>query len=341
VLLARRESTAWREGVAAFWVLSIGASISLIAQTYNLGGDFGGFMLTWTLLSLPIVYLLSSSVATALYWVGVTTWAVNARVMSGVEVWFWPLIALAAPQLWRAADGDRYHPRVSWLIWVLAICLAIGTGASLEDQLSHLWIVVYASLFTVMWLAGRRWFDEGRGPRSQPLQSLGAIGMAGLSLLLTFKWPWEDLVWHTQWRTDNTALFCWRLAVVALWPLAAMCLWGAALRKRELAGFVAGLMPLLAAIGVMLGGYASPGLTMPLVFDVFLLAVGAATVLAGIREQRLSLTNGGMLLLSVLIIVRFFDSNLDFVVRGLAFVAVGIGFLVTNFVLIKKARVAQ
>jgi hypothetical protein len=80
---------------------------------------------------------------------------------------------------------------------------------------------------------------------------------------------------------------------------------------------------------------------MPLVFDAFLLAVGVATVVAGVRDRRLSLVNGGMLVLAALIIGRFFDSDLSFVGRGLAFVAVGVGFLVTNLWLVKPTKVAQ
>jgi len=41
-------------------------------------------------------------------------------------------------------------------------------------------------------------------------------------------------------------------------------------------------------------------------------------------------------MLAALIILRFFDSDLGFVVRGLAFITVGIGFLVTNVVLIRR-----
>ncbi len=42
-----------------------------------------------------------------------------------------------------------------------------------------------------------------------------------------------------------------------------------------------------------------------------------------------------MLMLAALIITRFFDSDLGFVVRGLAFIGVGIGFLAANVVLIR------
>jgi uncharacterized membrane protein len=341
VLRRRAQSTAWRESVATYWGLSIGSSIALIAQTYNLGGDFGDFVLTWALLGLPIVYLLQSRAVAALYWAGVTAWAIFARITNGVELWFWPLLALAVPHLWRIARPERDHARVGWLIWVLALCLSIGTGASLVEHLADLWTVVYGSLFTVMWLAGRRWFDEGESPRRQPLQSIGALGLFVLSLLLTFKSAWEELTWHSHWWESETPFVWLRVAVLAVWPVAAMCLWGNALRRLDIPGAIAGLMPLLAALGFVLGSQPARNIIMPLVFDAFVLAAGIALVVGGVRERRLSVTNGGMLVVAALIIARFFDSDLDFVARGLAFVIVGAGFLVTNLVLVKKMRVAQ
>lgn len=279
--------------------------------------------------------------AAALYWIGVTTWAVHARITNGVELWYWPLVLLAAPHLWFLARRDRYQARVGWLVWVLALCASVGTGASLTDHLSDYWIVIYASFFTVLWLTGRHWFADATGRWQKPLQTTGALGMMVLALILTFKWPWHDLVWHWQWRIAAEAppLFWLRLAVVALWPVAAMCLWGVSLRRRDIAGAVGGVMPVLAALGFVLGDHAERDFAMPLLFDVYLLAVGVATVVAGVRDKRLGVVNGGMLVLAVLIIARFFDSDLDFLVRGLAFVAVGVGFLVTNLFLLKRTKV--
>ena len=70
-------------------------------------------------------------------------------------------------------------------------------------------------------------------------------------------------------------------------------------------------------------------------FDVFLFVLGVGTLWRGLREDRLGVVNSGMLMLAGLIVMRFFDSDLGFVVRGLAFIGVGIGFLVTNVVLIR------
>ena len=56
-----KNSTAWREGIGAFWMLSIGAAIALVAQIYHIPGDAGRFALTWMLLSLPVIYLLNAT----------------------------------------------------------------------------------------------------------------------------------------------------------------------------------------------------------------------------------------------------------------------------------------
>ena len=44
----------------------------------------------------------------------------------------------------------------------------------------------------------------------------------------------------------------------------------------------------------------------------------------------------GMLVVAILAIARFFDNDLEFVVRGIAFIAIGLGFLGTNLVVFKR-----
>ena len=59
-------------------------------------------------------------------------------------------------------------------------------------------------------------------------------------------------------------------------------------------------------------------------------------MIVGLRSERLSIVNIGMGILALLIITRFFDSELSFVARGLAFIAVGCAFLITNIVLTRR-----
>ena len=56
VLVKKSASTAWREGSAAFLFFAGGACIALVGQIYHIPGDTRAFMMTWMLLSLPLVY---------------------------------------------------------------------------------------------------------------------------------------------------------------------------------------------------------------------------------------------------------------------------------------------
>jgi uncharacterized membrane protein YgaE (UPF0421/DUF939 family) len=59
---------------------------------------------------------------------------------------------------------------------------------------------------------------------------------------------------------------------------------------------------------------------------------------SGLARGRFAETNAGMLLLTALIVMRFFDTDVGFLVRGLAFIGAGVGFLVVNMLLLKRRR---
>jgi hypothetical protein len=64
--------------------------------------------------------------------------------------------------------------------------------------------------------------------------------------------------------------------------------------------------------------------------------LGLFAIRIGINKNSYGILNYGLLLITVLIICRFFDTNLDFVFRGILFIAVGAGFFFTNYLLLKK-----
>ena len=130
VLCKRPDSTAWREGAGTALTVAIGATISLIAQTYNISGDFCTFMLTWTLLALPVIYVLDSSMAAVLYLIGITVWTGDARFNSGQPLWFWLLAALVLPHLWKLVRANRVHPRAIVILGASGLRVFLGPGSS-------------------------------------------------------------------------------------------------------------------------------------------------------------------------------------------------------------------
>ena len=72
-LAKKKEHFSWRECSAVLVFFAIPASIALISQIYQIDGELSGFLLTWTLLALPLVYVLSSTV-TAMLCLATGTW---------------------------------------------------------------------------------------------------------------------------------------------------------------------------------------------------------------------------------------------------------------------------
>jgi uncharacterized membrane protein len=332
VLWNRNDSVAWREGAGTFLTLAIGSSIALVSQTYNLPGTFGTFMLTWVLLTLPVIYVLRASAPAMLYFAGVTAWACDVKWEGGTALWFWPLTAAAVPYLWFLATTGWQQPRLAWPCWVLAVCVCIGTGFTLDDAalLKEGWILIYAGLFGLLYLAGNRWAGDASSMWQRPFQTVGALGVILLSLTLTFEWPWEFALQHVRKMTLGV-----ENVIAATIPIAAVALWVNSLRGRAPAQIAFGAVPLVAGFGYILWSRAG-AVPATILFNLYLLALGVAVLAGGIREYRLGAVNAGMALLALLIITRFFDSNLGLVARGLAFIAVGVGFLVANMILLRR-----
>lgn len=339
----RRESVAWRESTATFLTLCIGSSIALIGQTYHIPGDMGSFLLTWMLLGLPLVYLVGASLPALLYLAGATAWAGYVQDVGGHAALFWPLAALVVPHVVRAGRRDPYGTRAVFLSWGVAICLCIATGICLEKIVPGLWIIIYTSLFAVMYLVGSFWFGEAPKMWQRPLHTIGAGGIFWLSLMFTYDWPWDDVGWHHcrygvkyhEWAAVVDYVLAGALLV------AAACLLVTCVRRRHSDKLLFASAPVVAVLGYTFAAFGMDEAFPIVFFNLYLLALAIATVAGGIRERHMGTVNGGMLMLTALIVARFFDVDLSFVARGIAFIVCGAGFLTTNLVLLRKRGVEK
>src|SRR3954452_14092738 len=80
VLLRRDDSRPWREAVAVFDVAAVATAISLVSQTYQIQGTFADFMKVWLLLSIPIVYLLRTTLGAVVYLIGTIAWSLSREM---------------------------------------------------------------------------------------------------------------------------------------------------------------------------------------------------------------------------------------------------------------------
>lgn len=338
VLATGRRSTGWREAVGIVQALAIGTAIALVGQTYHIPGDLGSFLLAWCLLGLPIVYLLGATTPALLYLAGITCWSGYNQSLGGHAILFWALFAAVLPHFLIAAKAGRYAARPAVLGWALSLCLCVAVGITMEKVLPGLWMIVYAALFAVLYLAGRRWFGEAPHAGLRPFHLVGAGGTAMLAWLLTFDFPWEELGWEyyrSTYRFHAAAAWMDYLLAAAL-PVLAVALLVNAVRRRGAWPLLYGVMPVLVIVAYGLTGLSDSGAMAQILMNGYVLALGVGTLAAGARSVHMGIVNGGMAILALLIVTRFFDSDLGFVLRGLVFIAVGTGFLATNVLLMRR-----
>ena len=73
-------------------------------------------------------------------------------------------------------------------------------------------------------------------------------------------------------------------------------------------------------------------------YDLAILLLGAYYIWKGFKSERSLLVNYGLAVISIEIAFRFFDSSFSFLVKGIVFILLGIGFFVTNYLIIKQKK---
>lgn len=341
VLLKRPNSYVLGESSATFLTLMVGASIALICQTYNIPGDAGTFTLTWMLLIIPLVYFMKASLPAAIYLIGITIWSGSYWHNPAMAVLFWPLAAVIIPHFIWILRKDIYTVRATILSLVMAICVAFGAGFGLEKIWPGSWVIIYSSICAIFYSLGCQSFKNITTNWQRPLRLLGGLGILILAFIFTFRFSWQDIYsYYSRFVGEPFSLPILPSAIVAIMIVSiAVLLFYDNLWRGNLILSLFTALPLLSFAGYSLRGRFT---ILPLViFNIYLFVLGISCVAIGNRDNNLGTINIGMLILAILIMLRFFDSDINFILKGLAFIAIGSGFLATNVMLMRRKGGAQ
>ncbi len=336
----RKAKTGVREAAGLFHALTIGSAIALIGQTYHIPGNVPAFMLTWALLALPLMFLLRSVCAFLVYLALVTSWTGIAQNTYGQAVAYWALLLPPLIFMFRSLRPNRHAPAALLTIYGVLFSVTISLGVVFERTLPGLWTLAYASLLSGVYLLGTDYYRDTEG-WGNPLKLFGVIGIATLAYLFTYTSFWDDIGWrycrhdfrYQQWGAwmDTGITFL----LITGWALAGV----RAYRRLSGMGVVLAAFPVLAAAGFLLAAMMDDAeVVNALLFNSYFFALGLLGIVSGCRRLRLRELNGGMFLLSLLIVTRFFDSEFGFLARGIAFIVLGAAFLVANLVIARRKK---
>ena len=83
VLIRKRSNIAWRESSSVILFFAVASCIALISQIYHITGTLEGFILNWLLLTVALVYIMTSSLVSLLV-IACATWYAMLVGYSGI-----------------------------------------------------------------------------------------------------------------------------------------------------------------------------------------------------------------------------------------------------------------
>ena len=218
----------------------------------------------------------------------------------------------------------------NWLV-PLSVIITLGTVAKNTGELMY---IAYFSLFGLFYLIGSSTFFKQQRIRNNGYKILGSLGTIVLLLILSFDWFWYDLR-NTKFHFNEliTSPEFFASLIITLAGLGIFYFHQKNNSAKEI-GPIA-LVSLLFIITFIIG---LSSLISVVLINLFVFTIGILTILDGAKSEHLGILNYGLLIIVALAICRFFDTDLSFVIRGLLFVSVGVGFFVTNYWMIKKRK---
>ncbi|WP_055434627.1 DUF2157 domain-containing protein [Lacinutrix algicola] len=329
--ILKKKSQTWNEASGVFLFFAVGASIAMVSQIYNIPGSFTNYMLVWILLCTPLIYLLKSHALALLHLVYATVYACNYGYANGSKApWlFLVLLLLLLPYYITLIKSKPKANITSIFNWLLPISLIITLGAFIT-KFDELIFLSYIILFGLFYNLGKLPVFNNLKLRQKGYLVLGSFGTVVLLLIASFRWVWEDVFRISSFSGKEITLVI-VLFVVAFGVLIYLFLKKQA-EKFNLFHYIFIIMTILFFIGLQ------NDISPTIITNILLLVLGINAIKIGVDKMHFGVLNYGLVIITALIFCRFFDTNMSFVIRGLLFVIVGIGFFTTNYIMLKKQK---
>lgn len=332
-ILYKKDSKVWTESSATFLLFAIAASISLVAQVYNIQGEFKNFLLTWILLSLPMVYIMHSSFVSLLCVLGITWYGCITNYGYPKENgWYhWILFSTLLPHYkeqiinFPKQNFTRFH---HWFYAIAAlICLP-----TISNKDNGILAIGFISMLTIFYLIGKNDYFNKNSQQRNTYWLIGKLGILIMFFSFSFKAIWNDLL-----QANFSLLTIDSYIYLMLFIVCILIYIKSYIKRRLIDQNPIGLGFIIITILYSINQIMSYSIAVT-VINLYILLIGVFEIKKGSEFNNIYKLNFGLLTISTLIICRFFDTEMSFIVRGILFLIIGIGFFALNYYLIRKKK---
>ncbi len=354
-LFHHSKSRTWIEASSVFLMLMIGASIALVSQTYQLDGDFNKFIKVWALLTIPLFYFARASGISLLY-LGLIT-ALSASVSTGMfgiprigenenNWWYWVLLLAFLPHYLLALKKDSREQsiRIVYMSYALYLTFMIALLLTIKGNYI-LWIAAANVAFYVF---GKRFMGNNSSLLARPFQFLSQFWIVLLlislsnkdSLRLLFK---TDSFINLFKAEQDTNIFQYMTPdvdpnegkmyyfLLVLLVLAALYFIYFYFRKHfKEVSYLMLFVPAFLLFTMFAHEYILAHWMVVMLVNAYILLLAFNAMVTGSENQNIVQMVAAFLLISVLLWLRYFDTDWNFIMKGLMFVGIGGVFFLIN-----------
>ncbi|NVK63804.1 MAG: DUF2157 domain-containing protein [Flavobacteriales bacterium] len=347
------KSRPWIEASSVFLMLMIGASIALVSQTYQLDGDFTKFIKVWAVLTIPLFYFARASGITILYlglisvlvvdlsfgWFGIP----NVRESEN-SMWYWYLLLGYLPHYYFALKKKSrlQSIRIVYMSYVVYLSLFLAMMVTVKGNY-FLWIATTSAAF---YLLGKRFMGENSHIFARPFQLFSQSWISILLIALSNKDSINMILGNDSfvhmfqlsdsnslYREMNSELSSERLFYFVLLMMVMVGLYIVYFLFKKHFKDVSKLVlftPLFLFFVMILHEYLLPVWMVVFLVNAYVLLLGLNALTTGSENKNVAQMVYGFLLISVLLWLRYFDTDWNFILKGLVFIGIGGVFFLIN-----------
>ncbi|MFV0431373.1 MAG: DUF2157 domain-containing protein [Alphaproteobacteria bacterium] len=343
ILLKYPQKEGLLQGFLLLSFLSTGACMSLIGQIYQVQSSLEIFLRNWLLLTLPLIFILPRFIIVSIFGIlasilaqqSLYEWnsAEMSMVQKAVQVLFFCIpFGYYFFRLYQnnTDSNSRYEVMaLQWLLPVFSLPYWIVFASYLEkyEFAAFLFMVILPTLWLLIGYLSFIWQKDYRGTNGFIL--LSGLAMLTLIYLMSFSLFKEIADEFEPFVLNNILwlilLFINIISVVISYKKTPIHLGGIQM---------ASLMVLIAVFLVMFEAY----WLCSILANIMLIYLGVYYLYLGSKLNLMWQSNVGLAILCILIITRFFESDMSLVVKGVSFIVIGIFFLISNIIMLRKKR---
>ena len=318
ITILGQKSQLWREFTAVFTAAASATLIAMVSQIYHIGGSLSDYMTLVLAISLPFVYIFNSIALTTLYSFGLfmLDWGYpNAPPLTCFAFAF-AILPMLHIQI------SRENPNRVWARYLMIVVAAFGLVNCAGGGYVPLALFSLAgTLIYAGWALSERHETYLRNPWL-------TVSFVFMLVLLGIASSSESFFADNGSRATPDVWAYWLFTGVVLANNIRLFPKSRLDAKRLTTGLLV-LLPLLHFCKV-------DAPMMKLVFNVYMGVYGAVLMLDGFKRGRLLTYNGGVAMVLLLIVCRFFDSELGLLTRAIAFIAVGAVLIAANAIFFRS-----